>query len=147
MPVSSKIQFFNFHLAHWFVCGLLVLPWSTGCSENLGATVSGVVTLDDRPLSTGTVAFVPKGQGTISYGQIDNSGRYSISTATTQSMPPGSYTVTVVATEPIPESTGNVEVTPKVLTPAKYTDAKTSDLQVEVKAGANDIPLKLKSAP
>jgi hypothetical protein len=60
---------------------------------------------------------------------------------------PGSYTVTVIATEAMPENTGNVEFTPKVLTPAKYSDASTSDLHVEVKAGANDIPLKLKSAP
>ena len=147
MPSSKMFPDFAVDLARGLACGLLLLLGAAGCGENLGATVSGVVTLDDKPLTTGNVAFVPKGQGTISYGQIDASGKYSISTATTKGMVPGPYTVTVVATEPIPENPGNVEVVPKLLTPAKYSDASTSDLQVEVKAGANDIPLKLKSAP
>jgi hypothetical protein len=123
----------------------LVVVWS-GCSGSLGAKVSGTVTLDDKPLTSGDVAFVPSGAtGTIGYGKIDTQGNYTISTATTEGLVPGSYTATVVATEAIPESTGNVEVTPKVLTPAKYSEATTSDLKFDVKGGNNDIPLKLNS--
>ena len=119
-----------------------------GCSDSLGAKVSGVVTLDDKPLTTGHVAFVPKaGSGTIGNGQIDGSGNYVIQTGTSAGLAPGAYTATVVATEPIPESGGNVEVVPKLLTPAKYSSDSTSDLHVEVKPGNNDIPLKLKSSP
>ena len=112
------------------------------------AQVSGTVALDDKPMTTGNVAFVPmSGTGTIHYGQIDAAGKYTINTGTAEGLPPGDYTVTVIATEPLPATAGEVEVVPKVLSPAKYGDASTSTLKVNVKAGKNDIPLHLSSQP
>ena len=139
---------FPFGDRHWFVVLLIVVAAFSGCSGNMGAQVSGTVTLDDKPLTTGNVAFVPAGgTGTISYGQVDAAGKYTINTATAEGLPPGNYSVTVISTEPLPATAGEVEITPKVLTPAKYSDASTTDLKIEVKPGKNDIPLKLSSQP
>jgi hypothetical protein len=117
---------------------------STGCGGQ-AANVSGTVTLDDQRLSSGTVAFHPEQPGPIAFGQIGSSGGYELSTGTEEGLQPGSYTVTVEATELAPATASNAEPMPKLLTPKKYQDKKTSGLVAEVKAGGNDIPLKLQS--
>lgn len=115
-----------------------------GCSDK-PSQVSGVVTLDDQPLTKGTVAFYPQEAGQIAYGQIGGNGRYSLSTGTDDGLVPGSYTVTVEATELVPATPQNPEPLPKLLTPEKYRDKASSGIVVEVKPGSNSIPLELKS--
>jgi len=73
--------------------------FSVGCG---GATnplgrqaVSGEVTLDGKPVPTGTIRFEPfdaKGKVTAS-GAMINAGRYSLSQ--TDGLPPGKYTVSI----------------------------------------------------
>lgn len=124
---------------------LVALVVLSGCSPN-AATVTGTVTLDGQPLKMGDVSFHPaSGNGAVAYGKIDGSGKYVVSTGDETGLAPGQYAVTVVATEAIAEPTGNVEVIPKVLTPLKYNTPETTDIKVEVKQGANDIPIELKS--
>lgn len=131
----------SYCLAGAFVA-LLVL---SGCSPN-AATVTGTVTLDGQPLKTGDVSFHPAGgNGAVAYGKIDANGKYVVSTGDETGLAPGQYAVTVVATEAMPQPTGNVEVIPKVLTPLKYNTPETTDIKVEVKPGANEIPIDLKS--
>ena len=124
---------------------LVALVVLSGCSPN-AATVTGTVTLDGQPLKTGDVSFHPAGgKGAVAYGKIDASGSYVVSTGDETGLAPGQYAVTVVATEAAPQPTGNVEVIPKVLTPMKYNTPETTDIKVEVKPGANEIPIELKS--
>jgi hypothetical protein len=126
---------------------IVVTLFTLGCSPN-AAQVSGTVTLDGSPLTTGTgtVTFHPaSGQGAIAYGQIDAQGRYKLSTGTNAGLTPGSYVATVVASEPIPATSPNEEIQFKSITPEKYGSTELSDLRVEVQRGANDVPLVLKS--
>src|SRR5687768_10676266 len=127
---------------------LLTILLFAGCSGKNAASVSGSVTLDGQPLTTGNVGFYPDGgEGAPANGQIDSSGNYSLSTGTDVGLSPGKYIAVVVATKEPPQlydKTG-AEIPPIPITPAKYSDTNTSDLKVEVKAGSNDIPLALQS--
>jgi hypothetical protein len=127
---------------------LLLISAAIGCSGS-AASVSGTVTLDGQPLTTGNVSFHPDGDtGAPAYGQIDAQGRYSLSTGTQAGLAPGAYTAVVVATKDPPQlydKTGS-EIPPIPITPAKYGSTTTSDLKVQVKPGKNDVPLALESA-
>jgi hypothetical protein len=120
---------------------------AAGCGPN-AARVSGTVTLDGQPLTTGNVSFHPDGDsGAPAYGQIDAQGRYSLSTGSDAGLPPGKYVAVVVATKdpPKPYDATGAEIPPIPITPAKYSQVSTSDLRVDVKSGQNDIPLALQS--
>jgi hypothetical protein len=133
-------------MSRWIgACSALVLCCVLGGCGGQGSKVTGTVTLDNAPLTTGTVAFYPNQPGPTAYGQIDGSGRYSLNTGTDAGLAPGTYTVTVDATELIPPTPQNPEPLPKLLTPERYRDKATSGIVVEVKPGSNDIPIELTS--
>jgi len=124
---------------------LLVLA---GCFGPHAASVTGQVTFDGQPLTSGNVSFYPDGgKGAPAYGQIDAQGNYTLSTGTEAGLEPGPYIAVVVATKepPQPVDAQGVEIPPIPITPAKYGDVASSDLRVEVKAGKNDIPLALQT--
>lgn len=124
----------------------LTLLFLTGCGSELGAMVSGKVTLDGAPLTTGNVMFTPIGQGSAANGSIDASGSYSLHTGTEGGLPPGDYRVTVVATKPAPPAAPNLPPPPPIpITPQKYGRPETTDLRVTVKSGSNSIDLELRS--
>jgi hypothetical protein len=125
--------------------GALAAP---GCSGPNAASVSGSVTLDGQPLTTGMVGFHPDGgNGAPANGQIDSSGNYSLSTGSDVGLTPGKYIAIVVATKdpPQPYDKTGAEIPPIPITPAKYGSTTTSDLRIEVKAGKNTVPLALES--
>jgi hypothetical protein len=120
-----------------------------GCGSKHGAEVSGLVTLDGKPLTLGNVSFqLANGPGAVAYGAIDSNGRYVLSTGTDAGLAPGKYLVTVLATKPV-TLTGPVayDVIPEPNTPERYATTETSGLSFEVKAGKNDIPLVLTTNP
>jgi hypothetical protein len=140
------------------VAALIVLLSAAGCGDGVGKTysVSGKVTIDGAPLKgkSATVMFVPirdKGNSTTFEpgGTIDSSGNYTLYTKGQRGAPAGWYKVVVtgVSEEP-PEAT--VPLTkrpaPKSLVPARYGQASTTPLEVEVVAspasGAYDLDLK-----
>jgi hypothetical protein len=129
---------------------LMILMWvsASGCSGPNAASVSGTVTLDGQPLPGANVSFYPDGgSGAPAYGQTDAAGKYTLSTGTEAGLAPGQYVAVVVATKEPPQAydaTG-AEAPPIPITPAKYGDVAKSDLKVEVKAGANEVPLALVS--
>ena len=130
----------------WLGIGVvLVFASIVGGCGGQGAQVTGTVTLDNEPLTTGTVSFHPEQPGPFAYGQIDSSGRYTLNTGTEEGLTPGNYTVTVDATELVPATPTNPEPLPKLLTPERYRDKTTSGIAVEVKPGSNEIPLELTS--
>ena len=51
--------------------------WLAGCSHNEKLSeVTGIVTLDGRPLADAMIVFSPVGAGTTSYGRSDSDGKF-----------------------------------------------------------------------
>jgi hypothetical protein len=133
------------------VAALLIglAPLVIGCSDRYASTVSGSVTLDAQPLTSGTVTFHPVSGGPVAYAVIGADGSYSLKTGDTECLPPGAYLITVVTTEQPPANLPRAATPPigRLITPEKYSRPKTTDLKYEVDAGSNEINLVLKSRP
>jgi len=105
--------------------------------------VKGKVLLaDGKPLNSGWVYFVPKGDLTITpSGTIGPDGSFSLVTGGSgDGAPPGEYKVRI-------ESTGvqSAQKSKKRLFPFKYTDEDSSGLVVTVRPEANQLePFQLK---
>lgn len=124
----------------WWLAVSAVFVGLAGCGSR-EATVSGKVTLGDKPLTTGTVAFHPVAGGPVTYGTIDSRGHYQLSGR----IAPGEYVVTVVATEdPVtPSNPNQAPPAPKLITPVRYGDRTSTDLHFTVNPGPNPIDLPL----
>ena len=124
--------------------GLLALAGCQGSHEMETARVSGVVTLDDKPLTRGTVMFVPT-SGRAGIGIIGPSGEFRLSTYhTDDGALVGHHKVSVS----IPDDR-ELNTKPTIAgIPRRYMSAESSGLVAEVKAGEeNVVDLKLTSAP
>ncbi len=105
--------------------------------------VSGVVTLDDVPLTRGLVQFQPGMDGPPAVGAIAADGKYELVTAQVKGAVVGNHTVMVEARA---EPKNEMDTLPMLLVPEKYTRHETSGLTQEVVAGkANEINIKLYS--
>jgi hypothetical protein len=124
----------------------LALLASLGGCKPANGVVKGRVTLDDKPLTTGSVTFVVS-KGTGVSGGIEADGTY-----TAVNVPLGEVTVVVsgaiMPTAPAgkpdprkpPEPAGPTGTVPK-----KYQDPKTSGLTLTVQAGEQPFDIKLSS--
>lgn len=120
-----------------------------GCfGSDLGATVSGTVTLDGAPVGPGVVTFAPASDSTLpAEGQLQADGSYYLETSKQRGLTPGSYRVAVQAFQP-PEGLGRGERSyepSKRLVPEKYMKITTSELQFQVEPGHNAINIPLHS--
>ena len=125
---------------------LLVTVW--GCGRTPTAHVTGTVTLDGKPLPTGTVTFYPMTAGRPAYGEINAIGRYEMRIGDDSGMPPGEYQVAVVANEPPIMPAGNGMPLPgKSLIPPHYGNVEESGLSYTAQADdqVHDIALESKS--
>jgi len=132
-------------------CLLLAAGCGGGADLPDRAKVEGLVTLDGKPLETGTVIFEPdasKGTtGPPAYGQIDPQGRYELRTDRTAASADGAvigfHRIRIQARQDV--EPGELA---RSLVPARYDDAKRSGLVAEVKPGqVNEVDLPLKSGP
>ncbi|MDC0935991.1 hypothetical protein OAS39_06870 [Pirellulales bacterium] len=125
----------------------IALATTAGCGGKYNASVSGTVTLDGKPLESGTVAFHPKSPGPIGFGTIQSDGSYEVMCGQTAGLNTGEYSVTIVAIEPPPANWDpNVPPPPgRQLTADKHADPATTDLHFTVGSGSNDIDLQLTS--
>lgn len=133
-----------FHLAAYapFVWGLVAAA-PVGCGGNKGPEllpVSGKVTLPDGPLAGIGISLradASKGNTTphIPSGTTDAEGQYELTTGVGKGAPAGWYRV--VLTPPTATPVGG-EMPPSGPPPfaKKYLDVTTTDLSLEVKAGA-----------
>jgi hypothetical protein len=102
-----------------------------GCGSEL-VDVSGTVTLDGTPLASGRVVFQAPGKP-MAVGELGPGGQYTVKTGTRQGIPPGDYTVTVSSYE-VGQSTGRGNPPPaRLVTPRRYNNVKTSDLEAAVR--------------
>lgn len=133
------------------LCRLVIWPvlvlLATGCGPKYSlGTVSGVVTLDGKPLPQATVTF-SRGQGRMSVGTTDAEGRYQLQYTNSQrGAEPGSHTVRI--TSQIDHISGEGDLASvegrKELLPPRYHDK--TELTAEVKRGRNTIDFELSSA-
>jgi hypothetical protein len=139
----SSLKFQISDLGHWGPSIALTLLLFAGCSKSLESSLEGIVTLDGKLLSAGTVCLYPVAGGPAAYGGIHTDGHYAISTGSQRGLPLGKYTVTVVATAPPPDATMN---TPgALLTPERYGDPDRSGLSCDVHPGSNRYDISLSS--
>jgi hypothetical protein len=121
----------------WLVWAVFV---SCGCGTGK-YPVRGRVTLDDgTPLTRGMVVFESLDGTQGARGMIKPDGRYELSSAVPgDGVRPGRYRVLVSALD-----MSDVPDEQKTLAfDVKYTRFQTSGLEVEVKAGRNDVPIEL----
>ena len=105
------------------------------------APVSGVVTLDGKPLGNKQVIFMPE-NGRPSMGETDEDGAYELSyTAQIKGAIIGHHAVTIT-TPPPNQGDGNLKGY-KETVPAKYNSK--SELKAEVESGRNTLNFELKT--
>lgn len=125
---------------------LMSLQFLGGCGGK-PARVSGLVTLDGKPLERGVVGFAPSGGGMRAAGIIQSDGSYTLSTNRDTGLETGEYLTTVVSREPGVESPqGGPPMPGAYITPRHYAIAKTSGLRFNVEKGSNTIDIDLSPA-
>jgi len=131
---------------------LLGLTCLTGCEAGVGAVpVKGTAKYDGQPLTSGTVQFVPTGDGMAAMGQIQPDGSFQLTTQLADDGAlPGQYKVSVQVF-PDPASGGGGmglpgaefgDAEPPI--PVRYNNPETSGLTATVTdSGENEIVLEL----
>jgi hypothetical protein len=126
---------------------LALIPLSCGSDGPEMAKVTGKVTYQGKPVPKGTVTFVSPNAATHrnAVGQLDATGNYRLQTEQPgDGAQVGDYEVTVYAHDDvILDYKPKVPVPPKILTPEKYENPKTSGLKRTVKSGSNTFDLEL----
>lgn len=123
-----------------------------GCSggEVLGP-VSGVVTLEGKPVPRATVIFDNDQLGVHMMAEADEQGRYTVRMAKGEGLPIGEYEVRVCP--PIQDHPlGPIKAPPPGdhndpylnTIPKRYRDRKTSDLKLKVTADSNNLDVDMK---
>ena len=115
--------------------------------------VTGVVTLDGKPVEGAAVMFMPKAGGRPATGTTDDKGRFELQTETAgDGALLGEHTVTVT----LQETTGvtadpdglSGEIAPggikiKWIVPQRYSNPKTSNLKAKVEPGMKPVEFEL----
>lgn len=139
-----------------FVGPSLILLLLAGCGskserpKEYPGLVTGRVTLDGKPLSGGTITFVPEVAeeegGRPGLARIEPDGGFwvgSANPAKPAGLIPGRYRVTVLAMRPDPTGTGNPIA--QMTVPEVYSEAATSPLEATIVAGKNRLTFDLDS--
>ena len=129
------------------VLGTVLVVSVLGCGPR-SASVSGVVTLDGVPLTTGEVHFFPAaGDGQTAAANIGEDGRYKIAEASPVKMKVVLHSSRVISKrvryEGVPDSPID-EVREEVL-PLRYSDMNQTELTASLVAGENIVNFELKS--
>lgn len=114
-----------------------------GCGGPQFGQVSGLVTMDGKPLPDIAVRFEDEG-GSAAIARTDQTGRYELRYTVDQiGAPVGKHKVTIFTPAPVSEGTG--ERAKAEIVPAKYNAKST--LTQEVKAGKQTCNFELTSKP
>lgn len=134
------------------LCSLAVQGCGGGAGGPTPVKVRGLIKYNGQPVTSGSVMFNPADpqKGHMAQGSIEKDGTFSLSSYSTgDGVLPGSYTVTVNSslpgTEVLTKDKGT-GIGGKSAIPARYADAKTSQLQQTIAAGdsGKTITLELK---
>ncbi len=109
------------------LCLLTICAGVTGCSSDSGPElgfVTGVVTLDGKPLPDANVAFQPE-DGAPSYGTTDAQGRYElVYTPKKKGAVVGKHTVRISTYQVLTEENGGKREIPEKAPPEFNTETK-----------------------
>ena len=131
-----------FRCRDYCLTALLTLLFA-GCGQP-AVTVVGLVTLDGKPIDFGTVTFYPVEEGTLYYGVIDATGHYALASVDGRvAIEPGEYDVAVRVVQAVPSTDKMAPPMPKLLSPVKYADPKTSGFRFRLQAGRNTVDLAM----
>lgn len=132
------------------ICVVLLSTYGCGDGHPKRSIVTGTVTYNGKPLSIGSLVFIPVGGGPSAQGKIDRNGFYEMGTyEEDDGVIPGNYKIMITAlTSPggsgLPEDAVNGNAGPVSVIPDWYGDLEKSGLQVMVEADkANTIDLPL----
>ena len=118
------------------VClGLLAcVCWCAGCGPGAPPTgsISGKVTFNGAPVTTGVITLVNEQAGLGASGELDGSGNYRI-----ESIRTGEYKVAVHRPPPPPGSGPEILKNWKLNIPDKYQDIESSGLTATIEEGEN----------
>lgn len=132
--------------------GLLLLPLAIGCGGQAKGTVSGKVTYQGRPLSSGIVSFVPE-SGAPHYADIQSDGSYRMVNAPVGPVKIGVQSKPKQSASPSarmprnPQDYGKLEADmnqKESILPDQYTDPNKSGLTYTVKKGKQPFDIELK---
>ncbi len=124
-----------------FVLFPIVLGAMAGCGqETKVGSVHGIVRLDGKPLTTGTVRFVPAA-GRAATGEIQSDGTFTLGTyGKSDGALLGTHKVAIIAYEAAGDGRPAYEArsqSSKPLVPERYMATGTSRLTFDVKPGNN----------
>jgi hypothetical protein len=131
---------------------LLLLPLAIGCGGQAKGTVSGKVTYQGKPLSSGIVSFVSEA-GAPHYADIESDGSYRMVNAPVGPVRIGVQSKPKQSASPSPRMPRSREDFVKVesdmkakesILPDKYTDPNKSDLTYTVTKGKQQFDIDLK---
>lgn len=114
----------------------LLASYLIGCGSGgpPSGTISGKVTLNGQPLSTGVVVFSNAAAGIAADAELNASGEYRLDTP----IPAGPYDVAVQPPPPPPpDQLEQAAARPKSPIPEKYLTPETSGLKATIQAGKN----------
>lgn len=113
-----------------------------GCGESVSTgTVRGKVTLDGAPYADAAVVLVSPETGQAATADIQPDGTFTIETP----LPVGSYVAFLAPKSAGSEAAGDepVEVSIDTSVPDKYWSEATSDIEVQITEGENDVTVSL----
>ncbi|MCH9652712.1 MAG: hypothetical protein K0U86_00385 [Planctomycetes bacterium] len=130
----------------------VVLLTMSGCGDGhpKRSAVTGTVSYNGKPLSIGSLVFIPVGGGPSAQGKVDRNGFYEMGTYDDDDgVIPGDYKIMITAlTSPggsgLPEDAVDGNAGPVSVIPEWYGDLEKSGLRVTVvadKANTIDFPL------
>lgn len=125
-----------------------LLPVGGGCSRH-ASRLSGTVSLDGVPLTTGVITLTPVQGGSSAYAAIGADGTYRMHTGAAAGLDPGEYLVMVAANAAGStggEAPGNRGTLP-LITPPEYADKRLTPLRATIQPGSQVIDFDLKSTP
>jgi hypothetical protein len=150
-------------LRHWSVCTTLIAAslgsgLLAGCGSKVDAgtvQVEGTVTVDDKPISMASVAFIGKEGARLASTTTDSAGKFKIRAAegknvvTVAKAPPGGAAPPPSDEPQLMPSEGEYIKMQKAVAasevPEKYGDPKTSGLSFDVAAGMKSVDVALSS--
>lgn len=148
LPFSLRKYRVGFVQAVMFV--FLITVWGCGDGHPARSAVTGTVSYNGKPLSIGSLVFIPVSGGPPAQGKIDRDGNYYMGTFDEDDgVIPGSYKVMITAlTSPggsgLPEDAVDGNAGPVSMIPEWYGDMEKSGLLVMVepdKDNTIDFPL------
>ena len=114
-----------------------------GCGDGRGVRVpvSGVVTIDGKPLAFGQIMFTPYTEDANNRpggGSLESDGSYRVSAYTAyDGLPPGRYRVAITGTEYISDTAQRWH------SPQKYSQLDTSGLTAEIEESTDSLNFDL----